>query len=523
MSRENDTPREPWEEPSGEDSYEGEARLWQRPRSPRDPYDGPSTRPRQRPRPAGPRESRKEKPGPYRERPASPTSRANDPRYGYDAYRRSRQGARPSRDPYDATTESPREHPRQTRNVREQPRLYDTLDERNQRRPRMSRHSRDETYARLRQRPRQPNYTRDEVYDDVYPPTQQRSRPSVDPEVEEYDRQALRPRTKALPPQQTTKRRRRVWSTLLIGCVGGIITIALVVGVIAFFLLRSFPVNLGIGKTSFTRPLHLSLPISTSVKQLQVNNRVGNISITVDSSATQATLTAVEKVQASSNSDANQEFGRISVNVKAGSNPGILTVNATVPDTSVGLLAGPSDSVDMTIVLPSPVNTIPPFTLSAAVAASGDIAVQNFNGVLSLTDNTGSITVKHGLLSAGSCLQTNNGNVTFGGGSILDLIYPSDLIPCTTNTTRNPHPWFKFESGTGNVDVTLGTESTNVNLDANTNNGKINSDFNLSIQQNSDGSATYNGPLISGSSPTAQLSLAVSTGNINLHKAAPSS
>lgn len=239
----------------------------------------------------------------------------------------------------------------------------------------------------------------------------------------------------------------------------------------------------------------------------------------VDPTATQGTLTGVKKVQAGNSSDAEKEFERISVNVKAGSDPSILTVNATVPDTSGGLLASSSDSVDLTIVLPPSVNNIPPFTLSADVAATGDLSVQNFNGVLSLTDNTGNITVKHGLLAAGSCLQTNNGNITMGEGSILDLIYASQLIPCTTNTTQNPHPWFSFKSGTGNVDVTLGTESTNVILDASTNKGKINSDFGLNVQQNSDGSATYHGPLITGSSPTATLVLAASTGNINVHKA----
>jgi hypothetical protein len=244
----------------------------------------------------------------------------------------------------------------------------------------------------------------------------------------------------------------------------------------------------------------------------------------VDSTATQATLSAVEKVQASSSSDANKEFGRISVNVKAGSDPSILTVSATVPDTSGGLLAGASDSVDMTIVLPlSAVNNNPtlPFTISASVASTGDMSVQNFNGLLNLTDNMGNISVQHGLLTEGSCLQTNNGNVTFNGSLAIGVNSDTGLVPCTANTTRNPHPWFSIKSEVGNVDVTLSAETTNVILDASTNSGKINlSDFNLNIQQNSDGSASYDGPLIAGTSPTATLVLGVSTGNITLHKGA---
>jgi hypothetical protein len=166
------------------------------------------------------------------------------------------------------------------------------------------------------------------------------------------------------------------------------------------------------------------------------------------------------------------------------------------------------------------VNTIPPFRLNANVAATGDISVQNFNGLLTITDNTGNISVKGGLLDEGSCLQTLVGNTTFDGSLTIAANTDTGLIPCTTNTTQNSHPWFAMKSGTGNVNVTLSAETTNLTLDASTNNGKINSgEFGLNIQQNSDGSASYYGPLTPGTSPTALLALTVSTGSINLHKA----
>jgi len=524
MSRENDTSQEPWEEPVERDGYEGTTQSRRRPRPSRDAYNDPSARNKQRPQQTGnPRNTGKNRPGSYEEQPRrhGEPSKANEARKRYDAYGQPRQGTRPRNEAYETTTESSRGGPRQTRDSRERPGPNNKDDERYQQQHRISRHSREEAYARLRQRPRQPTSSREEVYD-TYPYTQQRSRPLIDPESEELDRRALRPRTTTLPPQRPVIKRRRAWSTLLIGCIGGIVTIAVILGVIAFILLRTIPINFGgIGKTSFTKQLpQQPLPITASVRQLQINNRVGNITIMVDTNATQGTLTAVKKVQAANSSDAEKEFGRITVDVKPASDPSVLTVNATVPDSSGASVAGSSDSVDLSIVLPVSVNTLPPFTLNADVAAAGDIAVQNFNGVLTLTDNTGNITVQHGLLAAGSCLQTNTGNITLGGGSILDLIYASQLIPCTTTTTQNPHPWFSIKSGTGNVDITLGTESTNVILDVNTNNGKINNDFGLNVQQNPDGSATYHGPLIPGSSPTALLSLVVSTGNITLHKAA---
>jgi hypothetical protein len=524
MSRENDTSQGPWEEPEEEENNEGETRLRQRPRSSRDPYNNPSARSRQRPRQVGgSREAGRDKPGSYEGRPGRRPgpNRAYDPRQSYDAYGRPRQGTRSQRDSHEYTTEPPRERPRQTRDFRERPDPYDEIDESYHQQHRMSRHSREEAEERLRQRQRQPDYYRDEVYDDyTYP--QQRNRPLADPEVAEFDRRALRPRTSISPSQRPIRRRRRVWSTLLIGCIGGMITLALIVGVIAFVFLRSAPITIGgVGKTNFTKPLlQQSLSITPNVTQLQIHNRVGNITIMVDPTATQGTLNGVMKVQAGNSSDANKEFARIKVDVHTSTDQSTLTVNATVPDTSGGLLAGSSDSVDLTIVLPPSVNTIPPFTLSANIAAAGDISVQNFNGLLTLTDNTGNIMVKHGLLVEGSCLQTNNGNAMFDGALSIAANTDAGRIPCTTSTTQNPHPWFAIKSGKGTITVNLSAETTNLALDASTNNGKINSgEFGLNIQQNSDGSASYYGPLTPGTSPTALLVLTVSTGDINLHKA----
>src|SRR5260370_36938641 len=135
-----------------------------------------------------------------------------------------------------------------------------------------------------------------------------------------------------------------------------------------------------------------------------------------------------------------------------------------------------------------------------------------------MTDNVGNISVKHGLLTEGSCIQKNNGNVAFDGSLGIGANAGSGLIPCTTNTTQNTHPWFSIKSGTGTIDVTLSAATTNVILDANTNYGKINgSDSGFNIQQNSDGSASYYNTLVPGSSATAEFALTESTVNINLH------
>lgn len=538
MSRENHTSREPWEEPAEEDGYEGETQHRRRPRSSRDAYDDPSARRRQRPRQTGdPRDTGKNRPGPYEESPRRYPGppRANEPRQRYNASGQPRQGTRSPREPYETSTGPPRERPRQTRDSRERPGSSDKADERHQQRHHISRQSREDAYARLRQRSRQPGYSREEVYG-AYPRTQQGSHRLIDPEVEELDRRALRPRTTSLPPQRPVIKRRRVWSTLLIGCIGGIVTIALILGVIAFVLFRTIPFGiLGIGTSNFTEKHQQPLPISASTTQLQVRNRVGNISIVVDSNATTATLSYVKKVQARNSSDASSEFGRISVNVNAGSSSesncpasSCLIVNATVPGTSIG---SASDTVDMTIVLPANAISSPsssssyqPFILNASTTI-GSVSVENFNGVLTLSDDTGNIAVKGGLLVAGSCLQTRIGDVTFAG--LVDTALSPGLNPCSSNTTSTPtpgttQPWFSMKSGTGNINVTLNAAtSTNVLLDAAIyNKGKINSEFALNIQQNADGSASYYGPLIPNTSPTALMVLTVNTGDINLKKEA---
>jgi hypothetical protein len=524
MSNENDTSQESWEEPA-EESEEAESQLSQKQqRSSRDAYDDPSARQRQRPRQTGgSRETGKDRSGGYDRRPGRrhDANRANVPRQGYDAYGRPRHGTRSHRGAYEYTTEPPRERPRQTRDFHERPDPYDERDERYHQQHRMSRSSREEAEARLRKRQRKPGYDYDEVNDEYEHP-QQRKRNYADPEVQDYDRRAYRPRPRTQTTQEPVRRPRRVWSTLLIGCAGGVITIALLLAVIAFFFLRNVPIHIGgiggIGSSSYSKQIaQQTLPITATVTQLQIQNRVGNISIKVDPAATQATLTGVMKVQAGSSSDANKEFGRIKVDVTSNSDKSTVIVNASVPDASSS-----SDSVDLTIVLPQSVNPSPPFTLaiSADIAASGNIAVQNFNGLLTLTNNTGNISVNGGLQSEGSCMQTHVGNVTFAGNLVTGQAADIGLIPCTTNTTQNSHPWFSFKSGTGSVNVTLSAVTSNLTLDASTNNGTINgSAFGLNVQPNSDGSASFYGPLMQGTTPTAVLALTVSTGNITLHKA----
>jgi hypothetical protein len=312
------------------------------------------------------------------------------------------------------------------------------------------------------------------------------------------------------------------------GCAGGIVILVAAAAITVFLTFRSATgggIIPGAGNpTTYTQQSQpQSIQIST-ITQMQVHNQIGNITITVDPSATTPTIATLKKVKAASSDEANKEFGNISVQVQpAGST---LSVTATVPDTG-NIFANHNDSVDLTITLPpqsvnptatsigganptptlSTASTTAPLTLNADLSI-GDIRVDGLSGVLQLKDDVGNITVDHATLSDGSHLETGTGNVTFNGNL--------DSTPAANNST----PRYKLQSETGNIDVTL-PGGTNIILDANTNAGTITSDFPISVTT-SGNSDSYYGPLNSNSTPGSTqpvLTLDVSTGNINLHRA----
>jgi hypothetical protein len=325
-----------------------------------------------------------------------------------------------------------------------------------------------------------------------------------------------------VPAARTRRRRARrsIWSTLLIGVLGGIITIALVVGIGWFLLIHTLQVSfpgLGIGTSTYVSPQQsVPLNITSSITQLQVTDYSGNITISDNSAITSGgTLTYVKKTQASSSSSAASDFARIQVQALPGNSAACpatncMMVNVNAPQTIPA-------TVDLTIVLPAQ-SPSPPFVLNAKSTQTGDISVQNFSGLLSLSGNIGNISVKGGLLDSGSCLQTIKGNITFAG-TLATGIAPT-INPCHGNpvtTTNSTQPWYTFSSGTGNVDASLNSISANIILDATVfNQGKISSEYPITIPPGNPPS--YDGPLMPGTHPSALLLITVDTGNITLHK-----
>lgn len=428
-----------------------------------------------------------------------------------------------------------RPRPRLPRNVREevQPdRTYRQEPPEQRQEPRSTRPIREDMYRESEARTTRPRPSRDlreyDYPDERYANTPRRR--EIDTEIdreadyERYHRPVRRSGTRSSSPVEPGVRapkrraRRSVWSTLLIGVVGGIITVALVVGIGWFFLIHtlqmSFP-GLGIGTTTYVSPQQsVPLNITSSITQLQVTNNVGNISISDDNTITTGgTLTYVKKTQASSSSSATSDFARIQVKAQPGN-------SAACPATSCMMVSvsAPSNapsSVDMTIVLPAQSPT-PPFVLNAATQ-TGNITVQGFNGLLSLTVDTGKINVQSGLMAAGSCLQDRFGNIAFAG--TLETGIAPTINPCQGNpvTSGSSQPWYSFKDGTGNIDVSLNAISAKIILDAAIfNQGKITSDYPIAIPSASPPS--YDGPLLPNTQPSAVLLLTVDTGNITLHK-----
>ncbi len=425
--------------------------------------------------------------------------------------------------------------PRQTRNVREevQPeRPYRQEAPEARQEPRSTRPIREDMYRENEAHTNRPRPSRDlreyDYPDERYTTAPRRreidTRIDRDTDYEGYRRPVRRSGTRTSSPSRAVARpskrraRRSVWSTLLIGVIGGIITVALVVGVGWFFLIHtlqmSFP-GLGIGTTTYVSPQQsVPLNITSSITRLQVTNNAGNISISDNSSITSGgTLTYVKKTQASSSSSATSDFARIQVKAQPGN-------SAACPATSCMMVSvsAPSNtpfSVDMTIVLPAQ-NPTPPFVLNAATQ-TGNITVQGFNGLLTLTVDTGNITMKSGLMAAGSCLQDRFGNIAFAG--TLETGAAPTINPCQGNpvTSGSSQPWYSFKVGTGNLDVSLNVISAKIILDAAVfNQGKITSDYPIAIPSASPPS--YDGPLLPNTQPTAVLLLTVDTGNITLHK-----
>jgi hypothetical protein len=363
-------------------------------------------------------------------------------------------------------------------------------------------------------------------------------RPRSTRDLDEYEYEPRPRRRRPPPPPPPRRRQRRVWPVLLAGCGLGVVLTVLAAAVVVFLALRSTqsggvsPIPIIGGGSTQTYTKEDTTPVQLSaISQLQVCDKIGNVSINVDPAATTPVVTTTKVVHMNSQSAADQEFQRIAVEIQP---PGTianaltctrlqptstpstsststtsgssLTVNVTLPANN-GLVQANSDAVNVAITLPQSV--LPPDgpTMNLDVEAPvGNININGISGLMNLAADKGNIQVSNGVITGGSQIVTNLGNIVFNG------ILGSPAVATSQNN------YYRISSSQGNIDVTL-PATTNVNLDTYTNQGKITSDFTIALQTSGAG-MTYQGQLNTASSPAPSVTLALhmNLGNIAIHK-----
>ncbi|WP_220193518.1 hypothetical protein [Ktedonospora formicarum] len=347
------------------------------------------------------------------------------------------------------------------------------------------------------------------------------------------------PRSHPAKHQRPRRHRRSALPSMALGCVLGIVlVIGLAVAGVLYFIVPSLKGNSPQSINPFnnvrahTKEESVTAAL-TSLAQLQVCTKIGNVSLLVDPKATQVTVTSKKTVQASSDADAQQKFTQIKVEVQPPANittpltctrlqesqssqtgnsasGETLIVNVVFPTTTNNMMNSVDEAADITIRIPP--STLPANpTLQVNVEAPvGNITVEGLSGVLNLHGNTGAIKVTQSILASGSRLETGQKGVTFNG---LLLVPP-------TATANNP-ALYSIRSEQGNLDITL-PGNLNLRANINTNVGSIKSDFPFQPQKDpqDENSMSYSGPLNpqAGAPAPATLNLDVSIGNIVLHK-----
>ncbi|HET8912166.1 MAG TPA: hypothetical protein VFN23_11920 [Ktedonobacteraceae bacterium] len=343
-------------------------------------------------------------------------------------------------------------------------------------------------------------------------------------EDDEYEHEPARPR------RQRRRRRRSIWPFLLIGC-GGII--CLIIIFVALAILRfgsSINSNsnggfggLGISPDStYTQPESQTLPVG-HLSNIQINNQVGNVTVLVDPKATEAMVQTTKKVKASSKSLADQEFRNLIVKIQQDSSAN-LNIDGTIPTQNGTVFNNNNDdSVDLQITLPPSASGQPTALILGINLSVGQVKVSGLSGWFTINNKIGDVIVQGANLVPGSKITSTNGNVTFSGTLITNVSGPATPTPVVgapgvTPTPSGNQPIYTFKSEVGNLDITI--PATNVTLDANSNSGKLTSDFQLTPAPTQDGnSVTFYGPLMPQTNPAQILIAHVGSGNITLHQA----
>ncbi len=210
--------------------------------------------------------------------------------------------------------------------------------------------------------------------------------------------------------------------------------------------------------------------------QIVINNDIGTIHVNASSDANEVTIQTTTW---------NKRFARAPVRYEQSEEGDALA--AQVDRTSVSNITS-SPRVDFDVTAPR--NTELKLTTN-----SGDIWVTGISGQLSLSSNTGSITIRRGVLSGVSRLTTNEGAINFH----------EETDPCGS---------YHFVTETGPINVNIPGNAA-ILLDVSTKAGTIKANAPGVTITHRTGHKLYG---IAGEPPCARLTLRSSTGSINLYE-----
>ncbi len=186
------------------------------------------------------------------------------------------------------------------------------------------------------------------------------------------------------------------------------------------------------------------------------------------------------------------------VQIQASSNPNLVTVGTDGSENaSVNRLS--SNALDITVTDSEDITvTVPDDASLTIITDSGDITVDDISGQMTLTSQSGSITMQNVTLTGNSTIKSGNGDITFSG----------QLDP------GGSYQFISTDSSTINLALPA---SSPFSLHATTNSGSINADSAFSqvqVQQAGTG-ATAQGD--NGNAPRASVTITTGSGDINLN------
>jgi hypothetical protein len=216
--------------------------------------------------------------------------------------------------------------------------------------------------------------------------------------------------------------------------------------------------------------------------QIVVTNDTGSIHVNVGSASNQVTIKTTRWISSFGNATTD-----IQVRYDQSSDANTVTVTVERPQ-------GPSiadfSRADFDLTVPATADL-------RLTTNTGELWSTGVSGQMTLSSNTGSVTVREASLSGNSRLTTNTGSVTFQGAI-------------------DPHGTYVFSTNTGSVTVTLPYAAA-FHVEATTDTGSITSDFSgVIVTRPTPTRSEAHGDV--GNAPRATLTMTTNTGSISLHQ-----